>query len=79
MSVAGGTRGEARVGVDFNPSGDGRIDGIKRLAAQLIDRIGEIPEPPGGRGREVARLKALAEDGVEGAAMWAVKAAARSR
>lgn len=68
------TLGEKRVGVDINPSCDARIDHLKRLAAKMIDRINELPAGDG----ETARLKAVAMTEVEGAAMWTVKAAARS-
>ena len=68
------TKGEARVGVDFNPGAHSTIDQIKRRAADLIDLVEELPAGDG----EVMRLKATAQTEIEGAAMWAVKAAARS-
>jgi len=78
------TKGEYRVGIGFNPSGDDMVTRIKRAAAGLIDMIEDI-EPPvvssGGdyaaSNNEVARLKALAQTAIEDGAMWAVKAATK--
>ena len=74
------TRGEYRVGIDFNPSGDDLLGQIKRAAADLIDQI----DPPfvsnGNLARtdsEVARAKSLAQTAIEEGAMWAVKAATK--
>ena len=73
------TLGEKRVGIGFNPSSDSTVAHIKRLAATFIDRVNAIDadtfEDPG----EVGRLKALAMTHAEDAAMWAVKAATRSK
>lgn len=81
------TKGEYRVGINFNPSNDDMVGQIKRRAADLIDLIETIPVPDpdtlpeGGRSFdypiEVVRLKALAETEIESAAMWAVKAATK--
>lgn len=80
------TKGEYRVGIDFNPSGDDLVGQIKRKAADLIDLIETIParraDQHGGetddvRAAEVGRLKALAQTDVETAAMHAVKAATK--
>ena len=68
------TLGESRVGIDFNPGGSPKIAKIKRLAADLIDEVNGI-DPASG---EIARVRAVAMTEIEGAAMWAVKAAARS-
>ena len=72
------TKGGYRVGIDFNPSGDDTVEKIKRMAANLINLIEDIPLPIGNLGNvhpsEVARLKALAQTGIESGAMWAVKA-----
>lgn len=73
------TKGEFRVGIGFNPSGDDTVTRIKRAAADLIDAIEEIPsdrETPVGNER--GRLKALAQTEIESAAMWAVKAATKN-
>jgi len=77
------TKGEYRVGINFNPSADDMVDRIKRTAANFIDLIDEIPslgaetEAQLTRVAEVARLKALAQTHIEDAAMWAVKAATK--
>lgn len=66
-------KGEYRVGVNFNPSGDTAVDFVKGKAASLIMDIDGIVNDGADQG-EVARLKALAMTAVEEAAMWAVKA-----
>jgi hypothetical protein len=66
------TKGEYRVGVDFNPSGDANVILIKRAAADLIDLIESLPKMDDSG--EVPRLKALAMTAIEDGAMWAVKA-----
>jgi hypothetical protein len=77
------TRGEYRVGINFNPSADDTVGRIKSMAAALIDFIDGIPvlgaetEAQLVRSAEVARLKALAMTEIESAAMWAVKAATK--
>ena len=73
------TKGEYRVGINFNPSNDDMVGKIKRQAADLIDLIETIPgaEKRDLRGSEVGRLKALAQTEIESAAMWAVKAATK--
>ena len=80
------TKGEYRVGINFNPSADDMVGKIKRAAADLIDLIETIPAttrndntagPADTRSTEVARLKALAQTEIESAAMWAVKAATK--
>lgn len=73
------TKGEYRVGINFNPSADDTVGRIKSMAAQLIDFIDGIPGDGirDMRGAEVGRLKALAMTHVEDAAMWAVKAATK--
>ena len=73
------TKGEYRVGINFNPSKDDLVAQIKRQAADLIDLIETIPgsEVRDMRGNEVGRLKSLAQTDVEAAAMWAVKAATK--
>jgi hypothetical protein len=68
------TKGEYRVGINFNPSADSTVDKIKRQAADLIDLIETIPVDV----EERIRLKALAQTHVEDAAMWAVKAATKA-
>lgn len=84
------TKGEYRVGINFNPSADDMVGKIKRAAADLIDLIEAIPMPDMAddmadaewakamdHTSEVVRLKSLAQTHVEDAAMWAVKAATK--
>jgi len=84
------TKGEYKVGINFNPSNEDTVGKIKRAAADLIDLIEAIPLPKldsvSGLGKasvvdpqsaEVGRLKALAQTEIESAAMWAVKAATK--
>lgn len=75
------TKGEYRVGINFNPSADNLVDTIKRAAADLIDLIETIALPTqtstDEHWGEVMRLKSLAETHIEDAAMWAVKAATK--
>ena len=75
------TKGEYRVGINFNPSNDDMVSKIKRAAADLIDLIDSIERHPARlvdmRLDEINRLKALAQTHVEDAAMWAVKAATK--
>lgn len=75
------TKGEYRVGINFNPSADDMVGKIKRAAADLIDLIDLIETITASDGgeqyNEVGRLKALAQTHVEDAAMWAVKAATK--
>lgn len=77
------TKGEYRVGINFNPSGDDLVGQIKRQAADLIDLIESLPSRGGmshsaaAKDAEVGRLKALAQTAIEEAAMWAVKAATK--
>ncbi|GHE70083.1 hypothetical protein GCM10019059_32360 [Camelimonas fluminis] len=73
------TKGEFRVGIGFNPSGDDTVSKIKRAAADLLDLIEDIPSDRDSMlGNERGRLKALAQTEIESAAMWAVKAATKS-
>jgi hypothetical protein len=77
------TKGEYRVGINFNPSADDLVAQIKRQAADLIDLIDTISIPAVSDGcsathsNEVARLRALAQTAIEEAAMWAVKSATK--
>lgn len=73
------TKGEYRVGINFNPSADDMVGRIKRAAADLIDLIDLVQDgdPVNGAIPERGRLKALAQTHVEDAAMWAVKAATK--
>jgi len=68
------TKGEYRVGLDFNPSNQSDVDNIKRMVADLVDYIEGIPnnEIP-----ERGRCKAEAQTAIELGGMWAVKAATK--
>lgn len=83
----GNTRGEQRVRIDFNVSGNSTVDSIKAKTAELIndldslrsfdvsdwpDTSNETIEKMAG---EKLRLIDLAQTAYEEAAMWAVKAA----
>lgn len=80
------SKGEYRVGITFNPSGDDLVAQIKRQAADLIDLVEGIPDQHAYESMEPdlercmierRRLKALAQTAIEEAAMWAVKAATK--
>lgn len=72
------TKGEFRVGINFNPSGDDMVGQIKRRAADLIDLIESIEsDRESAVGNERGRLKAMAQTDIETAAMHAVKAATK--
>ena len=74
------TKGEYRVGINFNPSNDDMVAKIKRAAADLIDLIDGVEEHPAQldmQFSEIRRLKALAQTAIEEGAMWAVKAATK--
>lgn len=66
------TRGQYRVGSDFNPSGNSEIEQIKGVTATLIDNL----EWHKDRSPEIDRLIALAQTKYEEACMFAVKAVA---
>jgi hypothetical protein len=70
------TKGEYRVGINFNPSADDTVGRIKSMAAQMIDFIDGIrfDLSTAEHAAEVERLKALAQTAIEEGAMWAVKA-----
>lgn len=73
------TKGEYRVGINFNPSNDDMVGKIKRMAADLIDAVDAIEAESMSptRDGERQRLKAIAMTHIEDAAMWAVKAATK--
>lgn len=66
------TRGQARVGFAFNPSGSEDVNDIKASAAGLID--GLLDGMDESQSPEVKRVFATAATAIEDAAMWAVKA-----
>jgi len=59
------TEGEHRVGIAFNPGKKSEVDGIKTLAAAMIDNI--IAWGKDDRCTEIACAE------IESGAMWAVK------
>ena len=77
------TLGEIRVITEFNPEANKLVDQIKQKSAELINLVDSInlmqtsnpgiPEP--AINFEIRRLKDLAMNSYEEAAMWAVKAA----
>ena len=69
------TEGGRRVIASFNPSRSRNIDMIKALAAITIDYVNKLE----GKDVDLERLKETAKTQIEGAAMWAVKAAAKAR
>ncbi len=80
------TLGQFRVGLSFNPSNNKLVNEIKTKAADLIDLIERnkpiVTSDNLGAltplGEEIIRLSILAQDQIESAAMWAVKAATKS-
>ena len=79
------TLGECRVGVNFNPSKNPLVDDIKLRAAGLIDLIETIKpvyqddglDELTFLGEELLRLTIIAQNQIESAAMFAVKAATK--
>jgi hypothetical protein len=73
------TLGENRVRTEFNPSKNGTVDQIKQKTAELINLVEELwPQRSDVTDLdlvEIRRLKNVAQDNYEQAAMWAVKAA----
>ncbi len=68
-------KGEYRVGIDFNPSGNSEVNAVKRMAADFINRVEGIASD--SENPEVKRLCSIAQTEMESAAMWAVKAATK--
>jgi len=64
--------GEKAVGLSFNPSGDDRVNKIKKLYADIIDLCND--ERSANRDGEQARLYSTAITRAQEAQMWAVKA-----
>jgi len=65
------TFGEKAVGLTFNPSGDPRVNEVKKLYAEIIDLLKHHMNPQGG---EINRMLAIAITESQTAQMWAVKA-----
>ena len=69
------SKGNERVGVSFNPSGDLNVANLKSRVALLIDDLEELVQERG----EAGRCAAIAQTEFESAAMWAVKALTKPR
>lgn len=86
MSNLNQSLGESRVRVSFNPSRSSLVDQFKIKSAELIDILdrlrndeaskhyGKTPEEYHSASFEVNRLIDKAQDSIEEAAMWGVKA-----
>lgn len=73
MNTREQTFGEKAVGLSFNPSNDDLVSQIKTRFAADIDEMNDLrlrTEDP-----EVKRLASIAITEIQGAQMWAVKAA----
>ena len=53
------TKGEYRVGVNFNPGGHEQVDGVKQITAGLIDEMDRIVRVSDNS--EAARCAAIAQ------------------
>ena len=73
MDKATLTFGERAVGLSFNPSGFEVVDGLKRAAAEFIDKC-EVARSISDD-NEVKRMYSVAITEAQTAQMWAVKAA----
>ncbi|HEY1888464.1 MAG TPA: hypothetical protein VGG86_20845 [Roseiarcus sp.] len=67
------TYGEKAVGLNFNPSGDGKVDVLKAQAAAFIDSCHDWREE--ATDSEVERMYSVAITEMQAAQMWGVKAA----
>lgn len=67
------TFGEKAVGIRFNPSGDSKVESIKRKYADLIDELNDLRS--NSESKEVARQCSVAITEAQTSQMWAVKAA----
>lgn len=65
--------GEKAVGLSFNPSNDDLVSQIKARFAADIDEMNALRLRT--KSREVKRLASIAITEIQGAQMWAVKAA----
>ena len=66
--------GEKAVGLTFNPSGDALVNQIKLNFAAAIDQMNDLRNDP-TTSPEKKRLCSVAITELQGAQMWAVKAA----
>lgn len=67
------TFGEKAVRLSFNPSGDSKVEEVKKFYAGAIDALHNIRTGPAVSG-EKARLISIAITEAQGACMWAVSA-----
>jgi len=69
--------GEKAVGLTFNPSGDEKVEKVKKLYAEIIDLCDEIRKDTGGSkevgSNEKGRVMSVAITQAQTAQMWAVK------
>lgn len=65
------TYGEKAVGLTFNPSGDAKVQEVKKLYARIIDICSDL-RTEAGQG-EKGRLLSVAITEAQTAQMWAVK------
>lgn len=70
------TYGEKAVGLTFNPGKNPEVEGVKRLAADLIDKIydGQVAPTDAVRNGEAVAQAKLAIRSIQEGQMWAVKA-----
>lgn len=66
------TYGEKAVGLTFNPSQDVEVFSIKKMYAEIIDRMNDLRNGTGSG--EIKRLCSVAITEAQTAQMWAVKA-----
>lgn len=69
------TFGEKAVGLTFNPGNNPEVDAIKKLYAEIIDRL--QVRRTANISPEVSGLCSVAITGAQSAQMWAVKAVTR--
>lgn len=68
------TYGQKAVGLNFNPSGDEKVQKIKELYAEIIDILADLRNPtPDTAPSEKGRLLSVAITEAQTAQMWAVK------
>ena len=75
------TFGEQAVGLSFNPSGDEKVNRLKKLYAEVIDILNDDRTAASGEPLrdERSRLASVAITEAQGAQMWAVKAVTAKR
>ena len=66
------TFGEMAVGLQFNPGKDPEVEAIKRMYANLIDKLNDLRIK--AEGTEKKRMYSVAITDAQASQMWAVKA-----